>query len=164
MLSTIGCVEGEVNLYDSYYTSTSSNTDTTIAHLLRCKKQSITINTVGVTKQKGTQDCALFAISFLTAICFSHDPSMITFDQDEMRPHLINCFEKRKMTPFPFKTKRKKTKDIVNILPVYCHCRLPDNGETMICCDNCSEWYHAACIECSDQTTNWYCNKCKMKI
>ena len=29
---------------------------------------------------------------------------------------------------------------------VYCLCRKPDDGHTMICCDSCAEWYHCACL------------------
>ena len=34
---------------------------------------------------------------------------------------------------------------ITNIKPVYCTCRKPYNGQFMICCDDCHEWYHWTC-------------------
>ena len=29
----------------------------------------------------------------------------------------------------------------------YCICHKPDNGETMIECDKCLNWYHIACLD-----------------
>ncbi|ODQ64301.1 hypothetical protein NADFUDRAFT_52629 [Nadsonia fulvescens var. elongata DSM 6958] len=34
---------------------------------------------------------------------------------------------------------------------VFCLCRKPDDGTVMIGCDHCDEWFHAACINFSNQ-------------
>ena len=83
LVSTIGCPEGVVKLYDSFYTSLSSKTATIIAQLLRHKHLSITVQVMNVSKQIGTQDCALFAIAYLVALAFNEDPTAVVFDQDE---------------------------------------------------------------------------------
>ncbi|RUS20403.1 hypothetical protein BC937DRAFT_95291 [Endogone sp. FLAS-F59071] len=34
---------------------------------------------------------------------------------------------------------------------VYCICRMPDDGNTMVQCDACKEWYHIACVNLSEE-------------
>ncbi|KAG0229361.1 hypothetical protein BGW41_003060 [Actinomortierella wolfii] len=34
---------------------------------------------------------------------------------------------------------------------VYCYCKQPDDGEVMIQCDNCREWFHGACVNITDE-------------
>lgn len=33
---------------------------------------------------------------------------------------------------------------------VYCWCRKPDDGSSMVCCDECDFWYHSACVNYVD--------------
>ena len=49
----------------------------------------------------GTNDCGLFAIAVTTSIAFDLDPVGVHFQQREMRHHLLGCFQKGQMTPFP---------------------------------------------------------------
>ena len=93
--------EGEIRIYDSLYTSVSHDKVTTIAHLLRSNTESIAINIMDVGRQRGTQDCGLFAIAFLTSLSFGEDPTKVIFDQEEMRSHLVKCFENKRMEIFP---------------------------------------------------------------
>ncbi|RUP48320.1 hypothetical protein BC936DRAFT_144708 [Jimgerdemannia flammicorona] len=48
---------------------------------------------------------------------------------------------------------------------VYCICRQPDDGDTMIQCDICREWYHIACINLSeeeaDKMEKFSCDTCR---
>ncbi|CAH3191515.1 unnamed protein product, partial [Porites evermanni] len=54
-----------------------------------------------VQKQKGYNDCALFAITFATTLCHGGDPTTKRYDQRAMRPHLVDCLESSRMTEFP---------------------------------------------------------------
>ena len=165
VISTVDCKEGTVKYYDSMVTtSLSSKTIQIIANLLRFPSSTFLIKVMNVGKQVGTQDCALFSIAFLTSLAHGEDPTMIRYDQDEMRSHLTLCFERKCMTTFPTIKKRKiidqelKTETI----SVYCHCRLPDDGSTMFACDGCDEWFHHGCIECpTKDDPQWFCNDCK---
>jgi hypothetical protein len=55
------------------------------------------------------------------------------------------------------------------ILPVdrdlHCLCRKPDDGQFMIQCDYCDEWYHGACInltpEQADMWVKFRCPRCQ---
>ena len=44
---------------------------------------------------------------------------------------------------------------------VHCDCRMPFEGETMVCCDQCDRWYHENCTNvpiCSESA--WFCQHC----
>ena len=55
-------------------------------------------------------------------------------------------------------TRRKQKQD------VYCMCRKPDDGQFMIQCDRCDEWYHGRCVEVAQADgmamDKYYCPKC----
>ena len=75
---------------------------------------------MNVGKQIGTQDCALFAIAYLTSLAFNEDPTEIIYDQEEMRH---DCFNKKVIVTFPVKNQRRvknkvKKLDTIDILPL----------------------------------------------
>ena len=49
---------------------------------------------------------------------------------------------------------------------LFCVCRRPNDGEAMICCDVCEEWYHLRCIGLSAQEAarleHFVCARCKL--
>ena len=115
-------------------------------------------------------DCGLFAIAFTMAICNKQSPEeqQLLFVVTRMREHLYDCIEDKTMKNFPAKKRRctNKTKKI-ETLKVFCHCRLPaKEGENMVLCEQCQEWFHDKCETVPDEvwTTNdefkWYCRKC----
>ena len=55
---------------------------------------------VKVHKQQGVKGCGLFAIAFVTAICFKQELT-VPFNQEVMRQHLVQCFKKGACLPFP---------------------------------------------------------------
>ena len=61
----------------------------------------ITVEWANVAKQAGGDDCGLFAIAFATSICHNRDPVLVQYKQDKMRAHLLQCFRKAFMEPFP---------------------------------------------------------------
>ncbi|CAH3019112.1 unnamed protein product, partial [Porites evermanni] len=63
-----------------------------------------------VQKQKGYNDCALFAIAFAITLCHGGDPTTKRYDQRAMRQHLVDCLESSRMTEFP------PTDDIVELV------------------------------------------------
>jgi len=54
-------------------------------------------------KQSGDKDYGLFAIPFAVTLVFNLNASKLKFCQQMMRPHLVDCFNKKVMTPFPCK-------------------------------------------------------------
>ena len=165
LISTLDCNEDEVKLYDSIYSSVSENTAKAIAYLLHYQGKAIKVKVMNVKRQIGAQDCGLFALAFLTTICNGEDPTTEVYDQEEMRPHLVNCFERKKMEKFPVLKKRRNVASIIKEeeIDIYCICRLPDDRTSMICCDRCQEWFHFQCVHISeshDLRQQWFCDNC----
>ena len=52
-----------------------------------------------MSKQKGVNDCGVFAIAAATALAFDSD--LLQVQQSRMREHLLICFERESMLPFP---------------------------------------------------------------
>ena len=99
MVSTVGCVPGVVNLYDSLNLGLSTSIKRTIASLVHTDKPTITIQRAPLQMQKGGSDCGLFAIASATAVCNGHNLET-QFDQSQMRPHLLKCLEDKLLLPF----------------------------------------------------------------
>ena len=97
--STINSVNNKVNVYDSVYSSLdrSSCAEVFSGTIAPCSDGRDS------KKQDGGCDCGLFAIAVATALAFRQDAKTLTFEQTLMRPRLIQCFEKRELTPFPTK-------------------------------------------------------------
>ncbi|CAK9683294.1 PHD-finger family protein [Candida parapsilosis] len=55
----------------------------------------------------------------------------------------------------------------LNSEELYCVCRKPDEGELMVACDGCEEWFHAECMnirpELSNLIAKFYCKFCTWK-
>ena len=66
-----------------------------------------------VQQQQGTRDCGLFAIAF---VALEQDVLSLEFDQSAMRNHLIKCFSKKLLTPFPTLDKIEYTRIPFSIL------------------------------------------------
>ncbi|ORY99536.1 hypothetical protein BCR41DRAFT_218193 [Lobosporangium transversale] len=55
---------------------------------------------------------------------------------------------------------------------VYCYCQKPDDGEVMIQCDNCRQWFHGACVDVTDEIAElmelknekFFCDPCTEKL
>jgi hypothetical protein len=58
--------------------------------------------------QKGCKDCGCFVIAFCTSILFGEEPSRLLYKQQEMRNHIITCFDNHNLCPFPATQKRAK--------------------------------------------------------
>lgn len=96
--STLGCSNGEViKVFDSVYDSVDKDTESLILNLFQ-NDGSPKLEMARMHKQKGGNDCGLFAIAVATALAFGSNP--FQFQQSGMREHLLKCFEDRVMTPF----------------------------------------------------------------
>jgi len=67
-------------------------------------------------KQVGGADCGLFTIAFATAIAFGKPPSKLKLVQQELRSHLVNCFNKGKMS-----VSLQMSKLLLVLLTIYVH-------------------------------------------
>ncbi len=110
------------------------------------------------------------------SICFGLDPGCILFQQADMRIHLLKCLENGTFTQFPFITRNMDEPLVVKMVcvPIYCNCRLPDNGEEKMAeCENCKCWYHKTCenipsnvfsVNLNKSSVSWFCKNCTSDI
>ena len=154
------------------YCNTTPEVKQSIAAMLFTQQPRITLKFVDVQMQCGDRDCGLFAIAFATALCFGKQPEQLSFHQDQMRSHLIQCLETQEISMFPVKRERRNgyrmTVKGEQSYPIFCVCRLPSlPNVSMIQCTACKLWCHiGACIKVSDKKAlsdpkaAWNCPNC----
>ena len=70
---------------------------------MHCKADNIT-EVQSTQKQRGPNDCALFAIAYVVDLCCENDPTMLWYYQPKMREHLVECLRAKKIIHFPSRT------------------------------------------------------------
>ena len=121
---TVGVPEGEVHLFDSKYTSSSSALKMQIACLVCTKLPHIKLCYQNVQVQSGAADCGIFSIAFATALVLNRQPGEFFFDQNKMSSYLIKCLS---MSIFPVKKMRRGVNLVkrTELISVFCICRMP---------------------------------------
>ncbi len=110
-LSTIGCQQSAIRVYDSMGGRLPKATLKLVADLLQSGDKAITIEFVDVQQQRESNDCGLFALAFITSLCCGVEPSTVIYQQNAMRQHLLACIEGKKLKPFPSTSAWKKAQD-----------------------------------------------------
>ena len=95
-VTTKGCKNGEVLVYDSLFDNVDPVTMATFQRIFNMPD--LTYKMVGVQKQRGVTDCGTFSIANATALAFGTD---FVFSQQKLRGHLITCLESKSFSPFP---------------------------------------------------------------
>ena len=169
-LSTIGCANGYVKVYDSMGTSPSRTAIINSCQMLFHNGKKVAVSNQKVQRQQGASDCGLFAIAFATSLCFVNDPQEITYAQPLLRSHFIACLEDH-MMPFPTTDRRVQRHLSVSkaVVPIFCACRMPNNGDTYVQCHHCNDWWHLKCVNIPpwavESNKSWKCetyNKIKL--
>ena len=119
-------------------------------------------------KQTNHSDCGLYAIAFAVDLCSGQDVCKRNFSAVLMRPHLLNCLQNRRFTPFPASDCQISSPAIAQKKSVHVRCYfwMPDAG-LMIQCDSCKEWFHKECdLSIPKEVWNnrkykWNCKKCQ---
>ena len=99
--TTINCDKNEVVVYDSLFAFLDKESIQVVENLFTCNNVKPSIKMVKCQRQKGSKDCGVFAIAIATSLGFGLRPTRQVFKQDLMRSHLVNCFNKGCMSPFP---------------------------------------------------------------
>ena len=100
-ISSIGCVPGYVNLFDSLYHDSviiqevEEQTNDLLGGRL------IALDPKPVQQQTNGSDCGVFAVAFATCLVFGVDPTFINFDVQSIRPHLATCLRNGRISLFP---------------------------------------------------------------
>ena len=100
-ISTIGCEASTLNVYDSMHGNLPTSAQRLVADLVQCREHAIKVQYIDVQWQSGGTDCGLFALAFATSLCGGQDPTAISYNQGQMRGHLLSVLLSKKIQPFP---------------------------------------------------------------
>ena len=98
-IQTIGFVYLLTETYDRLYSTIPLSL--VVIDLLHTQSGKITFKSMEMQKQKGNSACGVYAIAVATAVCYQEDPTVIRWNTESMRRHLLKCLEQSKMEPFP---------------------------------------------------------------
>ena len=100
-VSSIGCLPGNVHLYDSLFHDIINQEieEQTNDKLLGGKL--VQLQFVPVQQQTNNSDCGVFAIAFAVSLALETNPKHVTFDTSRMRSHLAFCLKAQKLSMFP---------------------------------------------------------------
>lgn len=169
---TITCTSSKppvIQVYDSLYSSASSVLQEQIAAIVFTDHPAINLEFMNVPLQSGASDCGLYAIAYATTLALGKKPELYKYDQSQMRSHLLTCLEKKELTVFPtVRMQRRKQKVIkaIQVVKVFCSCRMTQMKKAMVQCTKCAEWYHLSCHKdipkeaIDSHNIPWYCHCC----
>ncbi|OCT81634.1 hypothetical protein XELAEV_18028457mg [Xenopus laevis] len=118
-------------------------------------------------KQHGPNDCGLFAVANAVALAEGVELANIEFCQEEMRAHLIKCFESGHMAMFPHRPRRAKVLIKKIEMTKFCRCHMYRPKQNMIECSKCKMWFHFLCVnmqkddKCVTTNRKFYCDNCQ---
>lgn len=171
-VSTIGCPDDCVNVYCSLQKVPSDRCVKTITSFLKFAKKNITLRVCNVAKQRGGNDCGLYAIAYAVTLLNGKDPVNMAYDQKKMRNHLTTCLNNGLITESPSMCRRTVRTEycLSALVPLYCKCNTSYvTDDSMIECGQCKDWYHIGCVGLtdelfmefdSDNSKKYLCDKC----
>ena len=164
-VTNVDSKSNEVKLYDSMCTGDiPMNTKEVVASLVRLSQTYIFLTFPDVQQQVGSSDCGLYSLAFANTLSSGKDPAKLEYNQMQFREHFLECLRKGDITPFPHDTVMKNPqKPSLRKFSVYCLCRLPNTGDSMVQCCECKEWFHFSCIGLDEDASlpeEWHCTVC----
>ena len=94
--TTVNCENGQILVIDSIYKSLDEETKGTIYRLFQSAATPPVIKVVNPQRQKGDEDCGLFAIAFARAVTFDQEPKRKDLSKNQCGPILLHVFNKTK--------------------------------------------------------------------
>ena len=59
------------------------------------------IHVKSVQQQNSGADCGVFAIAFSVSLLMGEDPETVSYDENALRRHLLDCLRTKNFTKFP---------------------------------------------------------------
>jgi len=109
-ISNLFCLPGTVNIYNSLPArELSHDTKKQIANIMM-NNEFIIVEFIKCQIQLGPSDCGLFALAFASSLCEGVDPGTLKYPQHELRRHIFQCLQNRRILPFPARRRKKKAR------------------------------------------------------
>ena len=162
LLTNFDCPKGTIKFFDSAHINRVS------VHIQKCIAQLLILDQltmvkiiwVDCDKQRNGMDCGIYAIANMVALATgNYDPIGVSYNQSDMRPHLLRCLERCEMKEFPTKRARRKRISLSGTLHsclfrIICTCKMPDDSTKFTWqCTTCKKWYHPKCQGIGHMTT-----------
>ena len=166
---TSSLYRGEVLLFDSSSTgrvSVALQSQLVEIYKNAIKDDMLMVTIVPMQQQNGPFDCGLFSIAAAYNVALGKSLRSVTFEQSDMRSHLMQCFADCKLSPFPVASTVDVTRCALKhvFIHVYCLClNVESYDDNMIQCDSCQRWYHFKCVQIEQEPPKWCCSRCNFR-
>ena len=167
-----------MTIYDSLFSEPLASMIEQIASLLRCSLESFKVKWAWCPKQSDGYNCGVHALANLTQLF--HQPEIYNnenwiWSEQEMRTHLLSCFDNFTMTTFPRVDYPRDANRFPNGLPervyeVHCICRQPclwdswfgglQREDQWVKCLRCHQYFHPACVNSTAMADDFRCVVC----
>ena len=111
---------GSIHILDSLKSSRTLNNyvKIQIAQIYGCVSSNELLIHLPIIQHTNSSDCGVFAIAYLTDLCFNNFEfnANTRYKIPDMRSHLLNCLEEKKMSPFPRIVRMPKMPDCIDNL------------------------------------------------
>ena len=106
-----------------------------IAAIMKTSAPHITVEFVEVQRQNGSDHCGVYVIAFTVALSLGKDPGTLTFAESNIRKHLFNMLNNKKLQLFPVIKKRRgvRVANTGRTHPGLLFMQMPDVGEMIEC-------------------------------
>ena len=96
------CKSNLVFAYDSVFNELDDESLLLVKTMFSNSSSStIKVEMANMQKQRGAYDCGVFVIAAMVSLAFGEDPGTVNYEQDNLRSHLLQCFEFQKFSLFP---------------------------------------------------------------
>ena len=139
--------DGEVRFYDSSFTGRlTPSLEKQLVKLYHpaVRDGKLMVTVVPVQQQEGSTDCGIYSIATAYSAAIQANLRTVTYDPEQLRAHLEQCFESEKLSPFPAAKKPVRRCRLKHLfVRLYCICKRPESYDSkMIQCEHCLEWFH----------------------
>ena len=104
-------------VYESTKVVITTDTKNQIAAIMRYKEAEIVIEVMDADLQINGTDCGLHALAMAYELCAGNNPTGVTWEHEQLRPHLESCLERINF--------RGKVRDQVAMLDYQFESRMP---------------------------------------
>ena len=148
LISTFDTEANTVRLYDSTNACyLNDRMKKAIANLVKADGDLLKVEFIHSDEQTNSYDCGIYAIANMVALANGMNPSNMVFDVEQMRSTLLTSFEVQNMQMFPhiIDSGEDKGRLSVEIVEVFCSCKMTDDSRMYFECEACENWYHPGC-------------------
>ena len=108
----MNCLPGDVSIMDSMFRGkVNHHVQQQICSIMHCSMNTIKATVLPLQKQTNGIECGLYALAFIVYLLENNKyPTEVSFNQNQMRNHLLKSFESNQISGFPISSTKKGIK------------------------------------------------------